>query len=71
MFIEKMAPQKQGAVGTKSHVAPLVLNMIWDLVWLQTCCPAGTDSEDKSIRLRNRSILNEALTQDNLSFFQI
>jgi len=34
MFIEKMAPKLYRAVGTKPHVAPLVLNMIWDLVWL-------------------------------------
>jgi len=34
MFIEKLAPQKQSAVGTKSHVAPLVLNIVWDFVLL-------------------------------------
>jgi hypothetical protein len=32
MFIEKIAPKWQSAVGKKSHVAPLVLNIIWDLV---------------------------------------
>jgi hypothetical protein len=30
MFIEKMTPQKQSAVGTKCHAAPLVLNVFWD-----------------------------------------
>ena len=68
MFIEKLAPQKQSAVGTKCHVAPLVLNIIWDLVWLQTFCPAGTAPKDKSVRLRDGSILNDALAQDDLSF---
>jgi hypothetical protein len=29
MFIEKMTPKKQRAVGTKSNVAPLVLNIIF------------------------------------------
>jgi len=34
MFIEKIAPKKQRAAGTKYHVAPLGLNIFGDLVWL-------------------------------------
>jgi hypothetical protein len=71
MFIEQITPKYQSAVGTKSHVAPMVLNIMWDLVWLKTCCPAGTVPEDKSIRLRDGSILKDALAQDDLSFLHL